>query len=440
MPASTTRPDRRGRAAAVLVIVLGVGLLAVSVASLLPRTAPTDARPADSASTLDRRITTAQRSLDQRPQNPKLWADLGTAYLEKARITANPAYYEKADGALNRSLDQQRAGNAAALIGLGALANARHDFTAARDWGARAKAEQPDTAEVYGVLADAHTQLGDTDAATAAVQRMLDLKPGVSSFTRAAYDFELHGKIDRAREALERALGDAVDPGDIAFCRYRLGELAYDNGDIDTAARHYEAGLRTAPQDPPLLQGRAKIAAARGDTTTALAAYEDLVNRLPTSQYLQEYAALLTAAGKPGLARQQFTLIEQQERLQAAAGATDDLAASQFAADRGDAAEALARAQAEWTRRQPVFAADALAWALHLNGRDAEALTYADRAARLGWRNAAATYHRGMILAALGRDAEAVTALDQALRVNPHFSPVEAPAARRTLATLRAAR
>ncbi|MFI7674138.1 tetratricopeptide repeat protein [Actinophytocola sp. NPDC049390] len=423
-------------------IVFGVGLLAVSVASLLPLTAPapTATRPADSASTLDRRITTAQRSLDQRPRNPKLWADLGTAYVEKARITANPVYYQKADGALNRSLDQQPEGNATALIGLGALANARHDFTAARDWGLRAKAVQPDTAEVYGVLADAYTQLGDTDAATGAIQRMLDLKPGVSSFTRAAYDFELHGQVDQARDALERALDDAVDPSDIAFCRYRLGELAYDNGDVDTAEQHYEAGLRAAPQDPPLLQGRAKIAAARGDTTTAIAAYQDLVNRLPTSQYLQEYAALLTAAGKPDLARQQYTLIEQQEQLQAAAGATDDLAASLVAADRGDAAAALARAQAEWARRQPVFAADALAWALHLNGRDAEALTFADRAAALGWHNAAAAYHRGKILAALGRDADAVTALDQALRINPHFSPVGAPDARRTLATLRAAR
>jgi Flp pilus assembly protein TadD len=82
-----------------------------------------------------------------------------------------------------------------------------------------------------------------------------------------------------------------------------------------------------------------------------------------------------------------------------------------------------------------VFVADALAWALHLNGQDAEALTFADQAARTGWRNATFSYHRGMILAGLGHGAEAVTALADALRVNPNF--VEARHARATLATLR---
>ena len=174
-------------------------------------------------------------------------------------------------------------------------------------------------------------------------------------------------------------------------------------------------------------------------TSEALAGYRDLVSRLPNTQYLREYALLLTAAGEPELAARQYTIIEQQEQLQAASGARDDLSASLVAADRGDAGQALQRAQTEWARRQPVFVADALAWALHLSGRDAEALTYADRAAGTGWRNATAFYHRGMILAGLGRNAEAVTALTEALRVNPNFAPVEARTARTTLANLRGA-
>ncbi|MFD1146663.1 hypothetical protein [Saccharothrix hoggarensis] len=42
-----------------------------------------------------------------------------------------------------------------------------------------------------------------------------------------------------------------------------------------------------------------------------------------------------------------------------------------------------------------------------------------------------------MILAALGRDAEAAAVLDEALRVNPHFSFVDAPHARAALDGLR---
>ena len=428
----------RSRLYAAAVVALGAGLLAVSAAALV-RPAEPEQVPvaATGSSTLDRRIRAAQTTLDGQERNPVIWAELGTAYVEKARVTANPAYYPKAEGALRRSLELRPDDNGPALIGMGALANARHDFTAARTYGERARAVLPYTAEVYGVLADAYTQLGDTTAATAAVQRMLDLKPGVSSFTRAAYEFELHGRVDDARAALDRALTDAVDPGDIAFCRYRLGELAFDGGDVGTAARHYEAGLRVAPEDAPLLQGRAKVAAARGRTADALAGYADLVSRMPTVQYLQEYAQLLTAAGKPGQAADQYALITEQERLGAAAGARDDLAGSLVAADRRDAKRALTLARAEWSRRQPAFVADALAWALHLNGRDAEALTYADKAARTGWRTATTSYHRGMILAGLGRRAEAVAALTDAVRVP--FSPVEAPAARAALARLRGA-
>ena len=428
----------RSRLGALLVVGLGVGLLVLSIAALLPPATPGPATvAAGGPSTLDRRISAAQAKLARHEQDPRTWADLGTAYVEKARITANPAYYPKAEGALRTSLTQQPDGNGPALTGMGALANARHDFAAARSFGERARAVLPHTAEVYGVLTDAYTQLGDTEAATTALQRMLDLEPGVSSFTRAAYEFELHGRVDDARHALDRALADAVDPADIAFCRYRLGELAFDNGDVDTAARHYEAGLRAVPLDPPLLQGKAKVAAARGQTGEALAGYRELVSRLPNTQYLQEYALLLTSAGEGELAERQYTLIEQQQQLQAAAGATDDLSAALVAADRGDAGQALQRAQAEWSRRQPVFVADALAWALHLNGRDTEAITYADRAASTGWRNATFSYHRGMILAGLGRNAEAVTALTEALRVT--ISPVDARTARATLANLRGA-
>ncbi len=161
---------------------------------------------------------------------------------------------------------------------------------------------------------------------------------------------------------------------------------------------------------------------------------------MPLPQYLQEYAALLTSAGRGDDAAHQYDVLAQQEKVLAAAGSVDDLAASAVAADRGDAATALRHAEAEWSRRPNVLVADALAWALHLGGRDAEALEYADKAAALGKVDAGFSFHRGMILAALGRSHEAVTALDTALRTNPHFSPLHAPQAQRALDDLRSPR
>ncbi|MGH3870421.1 MAG: tetratricopeptide repeat protein [Pseudonocardiaceae bacterium] len=419
-------------------VALGIGaVLLILTAFGLARGDDAVAQPIDAPSDpLSRSIAAAQKRLLDNPGDAVTLAALGSAYVERARVTADPSYYQRAQAALDRSMAVQPGGNAGALIGLGSLANARHDFAAARDLAQRARDLQPATAAGYGVLADALTQLGDAPGASAAIQRMLDLRPGIASFTRASYDFELHGRVDDARYALEQALADSTGPETIAFCRYYLGELAFNAGDLDAAAAQYERGLVAAPKDVALRQGRAKVAVARGDLDQALLDYAKVTNRVPLPQYVQEYGELLESAGRIDAAKRQYTLFTQQQRLYESAGSVDDLAVAQFAADHGDPAEALRRAEAEWQRRQSVLVADAMAWALHVNGRDAEALTFADRAGALGGRNATVAYHRGMILASLGRRTQAQQQLAGALAINPYFSVLQAPRARAALAGL----
>jgi tetratricopeptide (TPR) repeat protein len=425
----------------VLLVAIGLLLAVVAVTGFV--TARDDAQTAAGspaapprATALEQLVYRAQESLRRNPDDAPLWAELGAAYVEQARVTGDPSYYGRAQGALDRSLQIAPEGNGEALIGLGQLANARHDFGAARDLGEQARVLRPYTAAVYGVLADAYTQLGEPAAATAAVQKMLDVRPGLAAFTRASYDLELHGRVDDARIALERALPDALTPDDIAFCRYYLGELAWNSGRVEEASVQYEKGLLAAPDDAALLQGRAKVAHAQGRVEEALEGYRVLTARLPLPQYLLEYGELLEAAGRVEEAAAQYEVLAVQQQLYAAAGSTDDQVAALVAADHGDPAVALRLAEAEWDRRQSVFSADAMAWALHANGRHAEALVHAERAAALGWRNASYAYHRGMVLAALGRTGEALAALTEALAINPHFNPLQAQAARATIAAL----
>ena len=80
--------------------------------------------------------------------------------------------------------------------------------------------------------------------------------------------------------------------------------------------------------------------------------------------------------------------------------------------------------------------ADAYGWALHAAGRDREALGWADKAFASGWETAPALYHRGIIRLTLGDRAGAKADLAQALRLDEHFSPLEAPKAKAALATL----
>jgi tetratricopeptide (TPR) repeat protein len=391
-------------------------------------TAPTD--PVTAA------LAAAQERLADVPGDWRTWAELGTVYVEQARITADPSYYAQAEGALDRSMELRSEDNDLALAGLGALANARHDFAGAEDLADRALAINPYSAMAWGVMADARTQLGDYDGAAAAVGRMLELRPGVASFTRASYDAELRGDVASARAALEQALELSVAPADEAYCLTYLGGLAFSQGDLAEAERRIDVGRTVLPDDPALLLGRARVAAAKGETDLAARTYERVVRARPLPENLVEYGEFLLAVGNEKGAADQFAVLADVRRLFAANGVSDDLGVAQFEADHGDPLAAVAAARAEFGRRQNVDAHDALGWALHRAGRDAEALEHARAATALGGASARFLYHRGVIEAALGDETRARATLAEALDRNPYFSPLYAPRAEALLDSL----
>lgn len=399
-----------------------------------------DGVPAGSSAALAANIAAAQRRLARLPGDWATWAELGVAYVQQARLTADPSYYPKAEGALQRSFEVQPRGNFLGLIGQGALAAARHDFAAALRAGQQAAAIDPYSAAAQGVVTDALIELGRYDEAWVAVQRMVDLRPDTGSLARASYAAELRGDAVRARQLLTDALQLAPSPVDAGFACYYLGELAWNSGDVAGAGRWYGEGLRRAPDYLPLLSGRARVAAAQGRYPAAVADYRVLVARQPQPGYLIEFGDLLAAHGDRAGAAAQYAVVRTEERLFAAQGVNVDLELALFDADHGAPDRALAEARAEYAARRSVAVSDGLAWALHVTGRDAEALPHARAAVRLGTRSALFRYHLGMIEAALGDRAAARRDLAAALTLNPHFSPVQGPRARAALRRLGGAR
>jgi len=96
--------------------------------------------------------------------------------------------------------------NVEALIGAGTLANARHQFREALQLGEQAKAINPTVPRIYGVIADAQTELGLYDDAVQTLQTMIDMRPDLSSYSRISYARELHGDIEGAVEAMQAAV------------------------------------------------------------------------------------------------------------------------------------------------------------------------------------------------------------------------------------------
>ncbi|WP_283139670.1 tetratricopeptide repeat protein [Rhizohabitans arisaemae] len=410
--------------------LIGPGLLAdmAEIGSDAP--APTqqavdyiDPRPGGrlSAKDLPNLITAAQARLKNVPQDAETWARLGSAYIEQARITADPAYYPKADGALRRSLREQPEENIAALVGMGSLAAARHDFAGARDWGLKAQKISERHGPAYSVLTDAYLNLGAYKSAERALQRLLDLSPSVASYTRAAHLFELKGETTRAKEALRLAEDAAVIPSDVASVAYFSGELAWKTGRPQDALTSYDLALTILSDYAPALAGRGKARFALKQTDDAIKDYEAAVARTPHPRFLLELGEIYRSLGRPADADRQFALLKATARLFTDAGVRDDLGIARYEADHGDPAVAVRLARAEWKRRPTVDVADALGWALHRAGHSAEAMRHARYAARLGEHNAEYAYHRGEIERALDRKRDAVRSLTTSITINPYF-------------------
>jgi tetratricopeptide (TPR) repeat protein len=385
---------------------------------------------------LEHIIENLQSRLRVLPTDWQGFASLGLAYVQQARVTADPSYYPKAQGVLQRSLGLEREDNFGAMVGMAALAAARHDFAGALRWGEQAKAINPYNGNVYGVIGDAQVELGRYRAAFATFQQMVDTLPGVASYARVSYARELMGDVPGAIEAMEEARDIAGTPADAAWASYQLGELYFNRGDLDDAQAAYARGVRADVGYVPSFAGLAKVAWARGHMRRAIAAYADVVARYPAPEYVIALGDLYEAAGRADDAERQYALVHAEERLFRANGVNIDLELALFDAGHGDPAGALTAARNEWAKRHSVHVADAYAWALYANGRYAEASTYARQALALGYRNALFAFHAGMIQSKLGNDAQARTLLEEAMGINPRFSIQYAPVAREALARL----
>ncbi|MFC9077473.1 tetratricopeptide repeat protein [Streptomyces sp. NPDC057062] len=384
---------------------------------------------------LDAGIRALQAHLRVQPRDHGSWATLGLAYVEQARTHGDPSRYPQAQRALDRSL-RLRPGNDAALAGRAALAAARHDFTGALRYADLALSQNPYSERALSSRVDALVELGRYTDASQAADLADSRRPGIPVFTRYAYVHELRGDVRAARRALEQALATATSRGDIAYVATALGQLTWNQGDYKSALAHYARALAADDTYLPALEGRARAQSAQGDTEGAIHGMELVVDRYPLPQPLVELGELYEARGKPGdrdEARDQYALVDAWVSLARANGVDADLDTALAAADHGDRGAALTAARAEWARRHTVHTADALAWALHVNGRDAEALPYAGRATATGYRNAAFLYHRGMIERATGHTDRARATLTAALKLNAGFSPLGAREARKAL-------
>jgi tetratricopeptide (TPR) repeat protein len=385
----------------------------------------------------DTQIKSLQDQLRAHPEDWQSYSQLGLAYLQKARETGDPTYYQKAEAALEKALSLQPA-DYASISARGALALARHDFSSALAWGEKARQINPSRTYAYGVIADAQIELGRYDEAVTTLQEMVDLRPDMSSYSRISYLRELYGDVDGALEMMQLAVDSGIpDAESTAWVRTQLANLYFNRGDLDHAELEYRRTLQDRPDYVYALAGLGRVRAAQGNMDEAIRLLKQAVAIMPLPEFVITLGDLYQASGQQESASQQYQLVAVIESLHRANGVDMDMEIALFHADHDqNLEETLALARKAYANRPSIHAADALAWALYKTGNSKEAQRYSVEALQLRTKDSLKLFHAGMIALDLGDEPQARKYLEEALRINPHFSILYTEEARRILEIL----
>ena len=419
----------------VLAVSGGIGVATTSDPTGTPRAGSVARVVPDSGLDLEASIASLQGTLRRVPGDHVSWANLAVAYVEQARTTGDATYYAKADEAVARSFEVEPDDNFTALAARAAIAAARHDFADALASAEEALAINPRDLGALAVRVDALNELGRYDEQLEALRTADRLQPSTAIAARYSYAHELRGDLDRALGILRRA-ADAGSRPDQAYTLTLAADILRKQGRLVAAGRKLDIVQQAVPGYLPGLVSSARLETARGNLDGAVALWEDVVARQPLPEYLTELGELLQHLGRPEEADAQFDVVRTTITLLDGSGVRTDLETALFEADHGSPGRAVAQARAEWRRRTSVHVADALAWALHRDGRDRQALAIARKATSLGSPEARFWIHRGTIEAALGMTSPARTHLRRGLETDPGLSPWQRAEAEATLSQI----
>jgi tetratricopeptide (TPR) repeat protein len=382
---------------------------------------------------IDKKIRKLQQGVSQRPDFVQGWVELGEAWIQKSRDVTRPSLYANAGAAASRALALEPS-NRLALELQGLVLMNDHRFAAAAETMRQVVTMAPEHPVAWGTLSDALLELGRTDEAIDAAQHMMDLKPNLPSYSRAAHLQWLRGDVRGATESIRLAIdagNGSMDREPRAWVIVQAAMFFWNEGDAEGALAGFEQALKELPGFPPALVGKGRVLIGRGDGQAA----EPLLAQAYKANPLVETGWLLGDArellGDTAGAQQIRAELEQK-------GAADPRTLALFLATKNlQTGRALQLALEERKTRDDVYTEDTVAWALYRAGRMQEALQAANSATKLGTRDARLWFHAGAIRLA-NHDSAGRQLIEKALALNPAFDRTGAAEARALIAVKKA--
>jgi tetratricopeptide (TPR) repeat protein len=368
----------------------------------------------------DREISRLQQGIREGRDIELTLEQLGWAFVTKARESFDAGFYKLAEQCA-LGIEKRNPQSQAAMLLRGHVLQNLHQFKESEAL-ARRLVDERGLCFDYGLLGDALMEQGRLNEAVEAYQRMMNLKPDLHAYVRAAHMRWLKGDLDGAIEAMQLAVSAAspLDPESAAWVNTRLAYYEFQAGRLEEAEQRCAFAQSYQHDYAPALLLRGKMLLAQNMFGQAVEVLQTATKVNPLPEYQWALAEALRAAGR----EDQAAAIEAQFRKQSAG--SDPRTYSLFLATRHESPEtALQVAKAEFCSRNDVFTHDALAWALAAAGQFADARTEIERALTEGTQDGRLFFHAAMIASQSGENAELQRWLNKANSLSHLLLPSE---------------
>ena len=207
--------------------------------------------PQTGNSRTDREISQLQQRIRE-GRNVELWLDrLGWAFVAKARESFDPGFYKLAEQCA-RCIEKRNPQSQEAMLLRAHVLQNLHRFKESETL-ARRLVQQRGLSFDYGLLGDALMEQGKLGDAVEAYQQMMNLKPDLRAYARAAHMRWLKGDLEGAIEAMQLAVS-AASPSDAesaAWVNTRLAFYEFQAGRVNEAETTVRARTLATKQLSP---------------------------------------------------------------------------------------------------------------------------------------------------------------------------------------------
>jgi tetratricopeptide (TPR) repeat protein len=364
------------------------------------------------------------------PTDSKSQLRLAQLYIQEARVTGNYAYYDIAAMKYIQDVLDLDSLDFTGLVFKSLIYMSQHHFADGLDIAHKAQQVNPYNAYVYGLLVDGNVEMGNYDTAVYYADKMVSIRPDLTSYSRVSYLREIFGDYNGAIKAMQMA-AEAGGAGDenTEWTRYQLANLYQKTNDYKKADALYEMSISMRPNYAYAIAGLAQIAMASKDYTKAISLYTKACSLVDDYSIKEELVDAYQQSNQQAKADQLSK--EVIDELNANAQAAVANQSMGHYADRElayaylkirDYNKALEHAMMEYNRRpNNIDVNETVAWVYYCKGEYAKALPYISMAMRTHSKNPVLLSRAALIYYKSGNEQLAKTTISQTSLQNPYI-------------------